>query len=442
MIDLKRPAGQSSLKHATPLVFLTAMVLICSLHGAGAAPALDAFTRAFQLELSERYSEAVAAYQEALEEDPASSYLATRRAFCLLRAGRTTEAAEAAQRVTAVDSTAAEAHWIAGMSLARDGELQAALPRLRAAARLEPDTEAYPSGLIRVLGALGRSDEAPQELEAVLGGEAESARWLHRLGLLLLRQNQPRAALRMFRQVVERDPQDARAWLVIGDLQAEAGRVDEALSAYRQVLEIQPRNMRAPRRLLPLLVRREEWSAAREIFAGILGEEPDPVRNALQLSRWLVRQERSEDAVSLIDAALEEHPREENLLRARLRLSVENLSPRRVLDAAEALLAVDPENLEALRLRAAATADMGRVADALELLNRMRSLAPDDVPSRLLTGQLHASRGDWERASEIYGEILAADSTETRALFQLGVALERQGRFEESLDVFRRLVKL
>ncbi|MBD3336379.1 MAG: tetratricopeptide repeat protein, partial [Candidatus Eisenbacteria bacterium] len=46
------------------------------------------------------------------------------------------------------------------------------------------------------------------------------------------------------------------------------------------------------------------------------------------------------------------------------------------------------------------------------------------------------------RASEIYGEILAADSTETRALFQLGVALERQGRFEESLDVFRRLVKL
>jgi tetratricopeptide (TPR) repeat protein len=402
--------------------------------------ALNAFTRGWHLELQSRFAEALDAYGEALELDPGQSVLLTRIARCELEAGRFDLAAQDAMAAIAADSTDAEAHWVRGLCFAHRDRLEESIPWLRAAARLSPEGDRYAASLIQVLGALGRVDQAEAELEGIMGGAAESARWLQRLGVLLLRQGRDGPALGMLRRVVEKDPQNAEAWEGIAGLEAKAGRTDEAIVAYLEILEIRPDHAEAAMSVLPLLADQARWTEALDVMKILRGEplaEPEAVA---ELAGWLVRQGKTPQARALVGSSLEKRPDEPLLIRTSLRIAAAAGSWQEVHQAAERLLAVFPDDPEALHLRAASLADAGRIEEALGAIGTLLDRWPDNIQARLLQGEILHSEGRWEESLGVYEEVLQRDSTRVRALFRSAVAMERLGRIEESLGRFRALL--
>lgn len=404
--------------------------------------ALDAFSAGFQLELDRRFKEALSAYETALDEDPGDPFLMTRIARCYLEIGNHRLAGHHSLRAIQRDSTLAEALWIRGISLAHAGAMEEALPWLRKAALANPDEESYASALVQVLGALGRIEEAAQEIERMVGGAAESARWLFRFGHLLLRQGRREAALGMFERVVEKDPQNARAWETIGDIRWEEWQRDEAADAYLHALEIGPDNGRLARNLLPMLVELERWDDARNVVSILNGAPLSRSEATEKLAGWLIGRGETETALAVVDVGLEADPESEALLRLRMRILTTVGSHEEVLEASRRMQEVVPDDVEALRMEAAALADGRSWDEALRVLDRALTVDPDDVTSYMIRGEILATRQEWARSEEAYREVIARDSSNVRARFRVGVALERMGRIEDALDEFRRLVEL
>jgi Flp pilus assembly protein TadD len=330
--------------------------------------AVNAFTQGFHSELQGRYEEALSSYSVAVESDAGNAYLLTRMARCYLELGKNDLAGRRSQEAVKIDSSLAEPHWIRGISLAHQGKLEPSLPWLRKAALLRPEEDSYASSLIQVLGALGRVDEAAQELEQLVGGAAESARWMHRFGVLLLRQGRQETALKMFRRVVEKDPQNAKAWELIGDISMQQKRSNDAADAYLQALQIQPSNGRVARNLLPILAELERWNDARLVVSTFRGEVQEEPGATQELARWLLSRGEGEKALAVVGDGLGSHPEDPVLLRMKMRILTSTGRWPEVLEASRRLQTVLTDDVEALRLEAAALADGRRWDEAIETL--------------------------------------------------------------------------
>lgn len=86
-------------------------------------------------------------------------------------------------------------------------------------------------------------------------------------------------ALELYRRIVELDPERTQAWFRIGNLEAEAGRLEEAITAYEQALESDPGHARARHNLGLAHIRHgaDTLEQARETLAE---EEPEAVYRA------------------------------------------------------------------------------------------------------------------------------------------------------------------
>ncbi|MCC6796680.1 MAG: tetratricopeptide repeat protein [Candidatus Hydrogenedentes bacterium] len=65
-------------------------------------------------------------------------------------------------------------------------------------------------------------------------------------------------------------------------------------------------------------------------------------------------------------------------------------------------------------------------------------LANGDVPSKLFAARLLRRNGQWTKATQIYADVLAADSENADALFHLGIAAEIEGRAEEAHRMYEK----
>lgn len=107
-----------------------------------------------------RDAEAMAAYEAAIEQDPASTHARFQRGVLLAKAGRETEAYQAWARAATDDPSFADAAYNAGQAAYNLGCFDDALRFFASALRARPeDFEAYKK-LVQALRALGRDAEA------------------------------------------------------------------------------------------------------------------------------------------------------------------------------------------------------------------------------------------------------------------------------------------
>ena len=104
----------------------------------------------------------------------------------------------------------------------------------------EPTAERYNDlGNLYVLA--GRVEAARDAYEEALGLDPELVSGHFNLALLLQQQRENRQALRHLREVVERQPDHARAWFQIGFLHEAAGAEGPAVRAYARAYLLDPR---------------------------------------------------------------------------------------------------------------------------------------------------------------------------------------------------------
>ena len=132
-----------------------------------ATRALEELGDAFLADTPHRYGSAAERFQEYVRLDNRAPRVLYKLAFARYREGHGPEAIDAAQRAIALDDKFAEAHYLLGLCYRDAQQLEAGRKALEKAVQLQPTLMHAREELADLYGALGRTDDRLDQLNAL-----------------------------------------------------------------------------------------------------------------------------------------------------------------------------------------------------------------------------------------------------------------------------------
>ena len=282
-----------------------------------------------------------------------------------LKRGQLDEAIAQAEIELKIRPVSDEGHSRLGIAFFRKGQLDDALAEFQKVVRLRPNYPDLHSNIATVLLEKGRLDEAIAEYRRELASkpEPEDANDLsydaggdkyrddallhNNLGAALARTGQFDEALEQFRQVLAINPDYPKVHYNIGNIAMQKGDLDKAITEYRRELEIQPGYALAHADLGIVYSQKAQMDQAVAEWQKALTLEPNNLNAACNLAWVLATQS---------DGAIRDGAKAVQLAQHAVDLS-------------------GGRNPRILRLLAAAYAETGRFAQAIEVAQRAAQLA-------------------------------------------------------------------
>jgi tetratricopeptide (TPR) repeat protein len=370
-----------------------------------------------------RRVEAVTAYRRALDLEPASAVAWTGMGAVLMDGGRLAEARAAFVRAVDLDPELAEARYHLAFALSATGDYRGALRETRRALELDPFV---PTPRFRLLIDL------QFEEVTILAPELDVAERV-----------QPGDGVEEF---------DFRAEDLDGLFAELMGTAvpDSNNPGQESGSRVRAQDGGTPARVREALAKGQLDLAAKLAQESLLAGK-DRIESLVLLGDTFLRRQLAGEALERYQAALDEGGTEADetaialrcdalLGRTRALLILGRVAEAR--DGAEELCELLPGNPEALRILGQTLARAGQFDRAVEVLERGRALADDDSElatdlglAYLETGDLAGAELELRRAIEYDGLAVAARSA-------LGRVLERAGREEEAVAVYRAALEL
>lgn len=250
------------------------------------------------------------------------------------------------------------------------------------------------------------------------------------------------AAMHLARELVDRAPERAAGWYLLGLLREEQGDLGEADEAYAQAHTREPRHVQA-------LLRRARLQRGRQCFEGAgwlveLALRADPGdAEAADLHAQLLLDEGQPAAAR---RALLPRLRQDPMAADRWRLlAAAHLQGGRSLAARRALaraLKVAPANVEALRMQGWLLLELGDTQGATAAVRELLSQRQEDVMAQLQAAFIHAHAG-LLRDAQVWAErAVARDPKEAEAWRALAQVHYRQGRLDDAACAIRESLRL
>lgn len=185
-----------------------------------------------------RYSEALQAYEKAIEQDPDDPDAWSGKGACLDILDRSEESLEAFKRVVELDPCDPVGWFGKGNALRRSGCHDEAWKAFEKAIELDPDDARAWSGKGLSLTGLKRYDEALQASEkAIKLDPSDGLAWLGK-GIALLESGDYEESLQALNKTTEFSPDNAGAWWNKGFALKALGRRKEAKKAFKRAAKL------------------------------------------------------------------------------------------------------------------------------------------------------------------------------------------------------------
>lgn len=284
-----------------------------------------------------RFDEAVTAFRHAIELKPDFSWSYHHLGDALAQQQQLEESATAFGKAIELNPEHFGSYVGLGNSLAKLGQLEDAIVAYSHASELNPDADWIHHALANLVQQQNQLDlaekiasyrqmielnpdnvEAYQNLLQVQHDNWEA--WLQ-LGNILVQQGKLEDAIPAYRRAIEHNPHNQAAYYSLGECLAKLGQLEEAIAAYRQAIQLSEQEKHKAPTLEPTEDREEVIKRYRQAiednpdniseYHKLLELEPDNQEVLLQLAQALVRQEQIEDAIALYRRLVELSPREE-----------------------------------------------------------------------------------------------------------------------------------
>ncbi|MDR3511366.1 MAG: sulfotransferase [Caulobacteraceae bacterium] len=262
-----------------------------------------------------------------------------------------------------------------------------------------------------------RLDDARAVLEPLAASPSASWVALHELAQVLFALGRSRAATGPLARALALNPGLAGGWRLLGDIRLFSGEVAAAQAAYDRMLGAvlgDPR-LRAP---AAALAEGRPEAAERDLRA-ILTRDPAALAAAHLLGEALGRRGRLADAEALLARCVAQAPNaylvRQSLALARFRAG----KPVQALAELDRLLARDPRDNRCLMVKAAALAEIGDHAAAVEVTTFLLEVFPDQPQGWLVLGHGLRTLGRGGEAIAAYNRRLELDPDCSEALWSL-----------------------
>ena len=288
--------------------------------------------------------------------------------------------------------------------------------------------------LARMLSAVGREDDARNEVETVLAQDSGHVEASKIKAQWLIPQDETDAAIRLLRQAQATAPRDAEVVRLMGDAHARAGNWELAGERYATAANLSDKAPRESLIYANFLISQERPGPAETVLVDALRLAPNDPDLLVALTGLHLRENRPDQArqgIAQLRALDTEATR-----RAAASLEADLLLRENRIDETQVLverMAAEGQG-DARRLAALIQAQIseGNIEDAKAMLSRQLETYPEDPLLRFLRGGLHLIEGEIEAAETTYRNILADDPAAAPPLRVLHGLLRQQGRDDEA----------
>ena len=245
-------------------------------------------------------------------------------------------------------------------------------------------------------------------------------------------------AEKQLRKAVKEDNAFSEAWQLLALTLEDLGREQEAMAIYSRLVADEPGNRSA--RLF--LLRHHLLSGNMDAAIDVVKDSAEPLRFAVAASGVLMEEKQLERAESLLARleALPEMPAALHFYHAAL-LYENGGEPSRMLS----LLARVPDSAEeydkAMRMKVQLLCDLKKLPEALEAIEVVRELNPEDVEPLLLRAELLSRLKKLPEAEKTLREALAMHPGNEKLRFQFAYLHELMGQHEEAMRLMEGVVR-
>lgn len=306
----------------------------------------------------------------------------------------------------------------------------------------------------------------------------------------LLYQGHTTEALRTYREALDRDPSNSELRMNFAEALIFAGKYDEAVDILRKILADQPRNVEALRLTAQAYRRAGRRQEALETLRTALGalDTSDALELQFALAQTYEEMGQVDDAVATYEQMLKALVNPDKTVSDRFRRAVEHVLTSLALAYRQAgrreeafktfermrailgpestrpdLLAIDtlreeqdyremlaraeeaarryPEERMFKLLQAQALGALGRLEEALALLDALMTGSAEDIEVLSIKAQVLSDAERYKEAEAALQEALRRDPRNNAVLVQLSVTQERLGRFAEAEATLRLLLE-
>lgn len=358
------------------------------------------------------------------------------QARTLVAGGKWADAERILIRITTAEPTNFRAHLLLGEARYKQGKLALAADNLTLARTLRPDSAPAAQLLGYVRFAQQDYVQAVHLLKSAVDAGSDDAATCYRLGLAFERSGQVSSARDSLRQAALRHNGDVPIIAALARLERRLGRHSEATYWYRRAVALRPHDRDLFREMMASYMAGSDYLGAQVALQSYLDDNPSDVQAWRMLAETYEKLSLPLQARTVylkIDQMGMLTDRERcGLLDSYLR---ESLWAEAVAQY-EKLQTVTDAALHAAAGQAYANLQMwDRAIAALQ-----KALAAGKTTERQrLLADVYYSAGEYARAHELYGDLLATQ-TDDQLLTMAAAAALRSGHGQAGLDLLKRLV--
>jgi tetratricopeptide (TPR) repeat protein len=223
----------------------------------------------------QRYDEAIAAYREAVQNDPGYATAQYGLGVAYSRTGADAQATAAYREAIRLQPDNVDAYYGLGVASERQGRDDEAIAAYREVIRRRPEDSMAHYGLGAASARQGRDEEAIGALREAIRLNPGLADAFFQLGMLYARLRQDEQAMASYREAIRLRPGHADAYYGLGLIYTKQRQDDQALEAYRQALQLNPNLAEAFAGLGVLHVRARQDDQALEVYRRALRLNPN-----------------------------------------------------------------------------------------------------------------------------------------------------------------------
>ncbi|MDG1462267.1 MAG: tetratricopeptide repeat protein [Gammaproteobacteria bacterium] len=327
--------------------------------------------------------------------------------------------------------------------------------------------------IARILIQEDKIEEGRVYIDEVLAIDSGNIEALMMHGGLALVDGEYREAIKDFRDVLRKEPDQERAHYLLARTHLQAGDKILAKDAYRRVIEISPKNGDAVMELAQILFADKQTTEVESLLRGRLSIAPDDARASQMLIGLLVNQnqyvtaetearrlieinsdnglaeyllgavlqvqERSDEAITYFAKALEKSPASPEALQGYTAVLIDIKGQAAAVRYLEAHIEKYPDQLYPTTLLSKVQAGSGDVQAAEQTLKS--ALQKNEAWLPAYTGLASMQADDIGKQIEIFEDGMKAIPGNQQLGLLLGTAYEREGRIEEAIEMYEGLLE-
>jgi tetratricopeptide (TPR) repeat protein len=256
-------------------------------------------------------------------------------------------------------------------------------------------------------------------------------------GILLMRRQDPVAALPLFESAVEQKPKEFRPRYYLAEAQLQTGALDPAEASYHVALELDPKSASVELGLAHALARQGKLSDADPHFRQAAGLDSKYRSYLLELASLYEQAKQPAEAIKIYREFPENAAAQEHLGQ----LMLENKQYADAIPRLEAAFGKDPTSANRAAL-AAAYVFAGQIDKALPLLEKAVAAEPSNYDLRMMYARALRDKRQFLPAANQFYAAAKLKPGEAMTWSDLGGVLYMTGDYQQSLSAFDKAREL